>query len=175
MVMTTKTINLLQLAVTALSDIDNGWPLTEVAALEGKGHLALIQELKDHINDLEPAQSLETQPRLPPALRYYQCTIDVSAREGVPEDDIRKVLDRLINTGLEDARSTLEDNEGDIAAAQLAVDLNISTPRAAFDRLPDATQSGCYSDCDGRGPAHCRLHDHRGPRSALALALAHGN
>lgn len=134
--MTTKTINLLQLAVTALSDIDNGWPLTEVAALEGKGHLALIQELKDHINDLEPAQSLETQTRLPPALRYYQCTIDVSAREGVPEDDIRKVLDRLINTGLEDARATLEDNEGDIAAAQLAVDLNISAPTVRLIACP---------------------------------------
>jgi len=126
--MTTKTINLLQLAVTALNDLENGWPLTELAALEGKGHLALIQDLKDHIKDLEPAESLKTQQPLSSALRYYQCTVDVSAREGVPEDDIRKVLDRLINTGLEDARATLEDNEGDIAAAQLAVDLNISTP-----------------------------------------------
>jgi len=126
--MTTKTINLLQLAITALSDIDNGWPLTEVAALEGKGHLALIQDLKGHINDLEAYESLKTQQPLSSPLRYYQCTIDVSAREGVPEDDIRKVLDRLINTGLEDARATLEDNEGDLATAQLAVDLNISTP-----------------------------------------------
>ena len=96
--MTTKTINLLQLAVTALNDLENGWPLTELAALEGKGHLALIQDLKDHIKDLEPAESLKTQQPLSSALRYYQCTVDVSAREGVPEDDIRKVLDRLINT-----------------------------------------------------------------------------
>lgn len=126
--MTTKTINLLQLAVTALTDIDNGWPLTEIAALEGKGLSALISDLQAHITDLEPSESLKTQPNPSSALRYYQCTIDVSVREGVPEDDIRKVLDRLINTGLEDARATLEDNEGDIAAAQLAVDLNISTP-----------------------------------------------
>ncbi len=126
--MTTKTINLLNLAVTALTDIDNGWPLTELAALEGKGLSALISDLQAHITDLEPSESLKTQPNPSSALRYYQCTIDVSVREGVPEDDIRKVLDRLINTGLEDARATLEDNEGDIAAAQLAVDLNISTP-----------------------------------------------
>lgn len=126
--MTTKTINLLQLAVTALTDIDNGWPLTEIAALEGKGLSALISDLQAHITDLEPSESLKTQPNPSSALRYYQCTIDVSVRESVPEGDILKVLDRLINAGLEDARATLEDNEGDIAAAQLAVDLNISTP-----------------------------------------------
>ena len=126
--MTTKTINLLQLAVTALTDIGNGWPLTELAAIEGKGHLALIRDLQDHINDLESSQHLKTQPDLSSTLRYYQCTIDVSTRESVPEDDILTVLVRLINAGLEDARATLEDNEGDLAAAQLAVDLNISTP-----------------------------------------------
>ena len=126
--MTTKTINLLQLAVTALTDIDNGWPLTEIAALEGKGLSALISDLQAHITDLEPSESLKTQPNPSSALRYYQCTIDVSVRESVPEGDILKVLDRLINAGLEDARATLEENEGDLSAAQLAVDLNISTP-----------------------------------------------
>jgi len=126
--MTTQTINLLQLAVTALTDIDNGWPLTEIAALEGKGLSALISDLQAHITDLEPSESLKTQPNPSSTLRYYQCTIDVSVRGSVPEGDILKVLDRLINAGLEDAHAALEENEGDLSAAQLAVDLNISTP-----------------------------------------------
>ena len=58
-------------------------------------------------------------------------TIEISTTADVTAEQIRKTIDALINIGLADAQATLENGEGDMAAAELATSLNISAPTIA--------------------------------------------
>ena len=140
--MINNTIDLLQLAVTALRDIENGWPLDELAALSGKGLEDLVADLEAHIKHLEAPTPRTTSPSVSSVVTTYRYTIDVNTRENVTEDAIRNTLDRLINAGLEAAQSTLENNEGNLEAAQLSVNLNITSPvLRSIHRLPPSNKT----------------------------------
>lgn len=54
--------------------------------------------------------------------------VPVQARAGISAETIAKVLDSLLNIGLADATATVDSGEGDVIAAQQALDLNISSP-----------------------------------------------
>lgn len=58
-------------------------------------------------------------------------TIEVITASDVTAEQIRQTIDALINIGLADAQDTLENGEGDMAAAELATSLNISSPSIA--------------------------------------------
>jgi hypothetical protein len=59
-------------------------------------------------------------------------TIKIQTNASITPEEVAKIVQRLIDIGLADAGATLEDgancDEGDVEAAQLATDLNISAP-----------------------------------------------
>lgn len=55
-------------------------------------------------------------------------TIEVQTNAKVTPEKVAKILQGLIDSGLEDAQRTIENNEGDVRGAKLATDLNISKP-----------------------------------------------
>ena len=60
----------------------------------------------------------------------------VSTNADISSADIAKLLQRLINAGLQDARDTVEDGEGDVVASEQSLDLNIWTPEVhVFPRV----------------------------------------
>lgn len=58
-------------------------------------------------------------------------TIPVKTNASVPPEQIAKLVQRLIDSGLEDASSTAMSGEGDIEAAELATALHIGPPVVA--------------------------------------------
>ncbi len=55
-------------------------------------------------------------------------TIQVKTSATVSPEEIAKIVQRLIDVGLEDAGETAMSGEGDFEAAQLATDLHIGAP-----------------------------------------------
>lgn len=62
-------------------------------------------------------------------MQKHMIVVPVSAREGISAADVAAMLDRLINVGLADAQSTLEDKDCDPTAAEQVLDINLSSPR----------------------------------------------
>lgn len=58
-------------------------------------------------------------------------TVKVSAPDNAAPAEVATILRRLIAAGLEDAQSTLELGEGDLASAELATTIHIGAPELA--------------------------------------------
>ena len=56
-------------------------------------------------------------------------SFQVTTNANVTNDKIAVILRQLLDAGLADAQETIESGEGNIEAAQLATDLNISAPQ----------------------------------------------
>ena len=67
--------------------------------------------------------------------KHFNLNVSVSTNADVTGEKVAEILRRLIDIGLADAGATLEDanngDDGDVEAAQLATDLNISAPIVA--------------------------------------------
>lgn len=76
--------------------------------------------------------------------------LKVQAPEGMAPEVVAKMVEKLIDIGLADAAATLEDNrnsdEGDVEAAQLATDLDISAPVVATTPRVLVVVSGGVAD-----------------------------
>lgn len=58
----------------------------------------------------------------------HQFVINVSAPADLPKEKVRCLLGKLIDIGLADVASTIEEGEGDLESCELITDLNISSP-----------------------------------------------
>lgn len=79
-------------------------------------------------------------------MREIQLSIKVQTNATATDAEIAAVVARLIDCGLTDAQSSLEDGEGDLEQAQLATDLSISTPELAPTPRVLVTVSGGVAD-----------------------------
>ncbi len=80
-------------------------------------------------------------------------TIPVKTNASVSPEEIAKIVQRLIDIGLADAASTIEDSgnsgnsgEGDVEAAELATDLHIGAPVVAKEPRVLVVVSGGIAD-----------------------------
>lgn len=55
-------------------------------------------------------------------------SIPVKANASVTPEQVIETVQRIINAGLSDAQTTIDDGEGDLETAELAIDLNIGAP-----------------------------------------------
>ncbi len=55
-------------------------------------------------------------------------SFSVTSRQDISGEHVAKILQRLIDCGLDDATNTIENQEGDVEAAECATNLNISAP-----------------------------------------------
>jgi hypothetical protein len=60
--------------------------------------------------------------------RKFTLELSVMAPAGISGKDVAAIVDKLLNAGLGDAQATVENDEGDVAAAQAALDLDLSSP-----------------------------------------------
>lgn len=77
-------------------------------------------------------------------------TIPVKTNASVSPEEIAKIVQRLIDIGLADAASTIEDSgnsgDGDVEAAELATDLHIGAPVVAKEPRVLVVVSGGIAD-----------------------------
>lgn len=77
-------------------------------------------------------------------------TIPVKTNASISPEEITKVVQRLIDIGLADAATTIEDSgnsgEGDVEAAELATDLHIGAPVVAKEPRVLVVVSGGIAD-----------------------------
>lgn len=62
-------------------------------------------------------------------MKTFNFNVEISTNASISAEQAQKILDLLINIGLSDAQETLENDEGDVSMAQMATELNISSPQ----------------------------------------------
>jgi hypothetical protein len=87
-------------------------------------------------------------------------SIKVKTNANVSGEDVAKILRRLIDAGLSDARSTVESGEGDLKAAELATDLNISAPVVTKEPRVLVTVNGGIADYVADAGVDVEVFDH---------------
>ncbi|WP_157497418.1 hypothetical protein [Diaphorobacter sp. J5-51] len=84
------------------------------------------------------------------SMKTHKLIVNIEADNDFTDADVEQILDRLIKIGLQDADRTLMNDEGDTEAADRAICVNISAPKALQARCL-VVVSGGVADyiCDG--------------------------
>jgi hypothetical protein len=87
-------------------------------------------------------------------------SIKIQTNANVSAEDVAKIVQRLIDAGLDDARSTVESGEGDLKTAELATDLNIWAPVVSKELRVLVTVSGGIADYVADAGVDVEVFDH---------------